>query len=153
MTLFKALTDMQFARNLTKVKLLLLLSFCTLMIFQLAVGFKDFDDYLIVFIFTLFLNDLHIKIRRPQTIHFQEERNKRFVMSVVFLFLFLLPFVIDAFNVSNGTRLNFYKLGFVLWAQVFLLDSFLQYKQTHSKKWLVFANTAVILIIIGAFVN
>ena len=92
-------------------------------------------------------------MRRPQSIHFQDERNKRFIMSVVFLFLFLLPFLIDAFNVSNGTRLNFYKLGFVLWAQVFLLDSFLQYKQTHSKKWLVFANTAVLLIIIGAFVN
>jgi hypothetical protein len=74
-------------------------------------------------------------------------------MSGVFLFMLVLPFAIDSMNVSNTTRLTISKLGFVLWAQVFLLDSFLQYKQTHSKQWLVFANTAVILIIIGAFVN
>ena len=49
MMIFKALSDMQFAKSLTKVKLMLLLSFCTLMIFQLMVGFKDFEDYLIIF--------------------------------------------------------------------------------------------------------
>ncbi len=73
-------------------------------------------------------------------------------MSVVFLILLSLPIFFDVFNVSNAMRLTIYKLGFVLWAQVFLLDSFLHYKETHSKQWLVFTNTALLLIIAGAFV-
>lgn len=135
------------------MKAVLLLSFSTLMLFQFLVGFRDFEDYLVVFIFVLFLNDLYFKIRRPQTIHFQEGRIKRLAMSAVFLVLFLLPFIFDSVNVSNATRLTLYKVGFVLWAQVFLLDSFLHYKQTHSKQWLVFANLAMLMIIIGAFVG
>lgn len=138
---------------MTKIKLVLLISFSTLMLFQFLIGFRDFEDYLVVFIFVLFLNDLYFKIKRPQTIQYQEERNKRLTMSVVFLALFLLPFVFDSVNVSDATRLTLYKLGFVLWAQVFLIDSFLHYKQTHSKQWLVFANLAVLMIIVGAFIN
>jgi len=138
---------------MTKVKLVLLMCFSILMLFQFLVGFRDFEDYLVVFIFVLFLNDLYFKIKRPQTIHFQEERLKRLAMSAVFLVLFLLPFIFDSVNVSNATRLTLYKLGFVLWAQVFLIDSFLHYKQTHSKQWLVFANLAMLMIIVGAFVG
>ncbi|MBC7539275.1 MAG: hypothetical protein H7281_10670 [Bacteriovorax sp.] len=108
---------------------------------------------MVVFIFVLFLNDLYFKIKRPQTIFFQEERIKRLAMSAVFLGLFLLPFIFDSVNVSNATRLTLYKLGFVLWAQVFLIDSFLHYKQTHSKQWLVFANLAMLMIIVGAFIG
>lgn len=80
------------------------------------------------------------------------ERIKRVIMSVVFLMLLSMPFIFDTLNVSNAMRLTIYKLGFVLWAQVFLLDSFLHYKETHSKQWLVFTNTALFLIIIGAFI-
>jgi hypothetical protein len=141
------------ARNLTKLKLGLLLSFIVLLLFQFIVGFREFEDYLIIFIFILFLNDLYYKLTKPQPLVFHEERMTRLIMSGVFLFLLVLPFAIDSMNVSNTTRLTISKLGFVLWAQVFLLDSFFQYKQTHSKQWLVFANAAVILIIIGAFVN
>ena len=123
------------------------------MLFQFLVGFRDFEDYLIVFIFILFLNDLYTKISRPHNVLFHEERVKRLLMSAVFLLLFLMPFAFDSFNVSDGMRLTCYKLGFVLWAQIFLLDSFIHYKETHSKQWLVFANTAAIMIIIGAFVS
>lgn len=150
LSLFKGFNIVQ---HLTKIKLVLLISFSTLMLFQFLVGFRDFEDYLVVFIFVLFLNDLYFKIRGSQNIQFQEERNKRLMMSIVFLVLLLLPFVFDSVNVSDSTRLTVYKLGFVLWAQVFLIDSFLHYKQTHSKQWLVFANMAVLMIIVGAFIG
>lgn len=153
MSLLRVFSGINFTRHMTKVKLVLLMCFSLLMLFQFLVGFRDFEDYLVVFIFVLFLNDLYFKIKRPQTIHFQEERLKRLAMSAVFLVLFLLPFIFDSVNVSNATRLTLYKLGFVLWAQVFLIDSFLHYKQTHSKQWLVFANLAMLMIIVGAFVG
>jgi hypothetical protein len=142
MSVLRAFSDIHFIRNMTRLKLVLLVSFSVLMLFQFLIGFRDFEDYLVVF-----------KIKRPQTLHFQEERIKRLAMSTVFLGLFLLPFIFDSVNVSNATRLTLYKLGFVLWAQVFLIDSFLQYKQTHSKQWLVFANLAMLMIIVGAFIS
>ncbi len=139
--------------KMPKLKLVLLISFSTLLLFQFLVGFRDFEDYLIVFIFILFLNDLYYKLIRPPHMNFREERLKRLIMSGVFLILLSMPFLFDSFNVSNAARLAIYKLGFVLWAQVFLLDSFLHYKQTHSKQWLVFAHTAALLLMIGAFVS
>ena len=138
---------------MTRLKLVLLISFSALMLFQSLVGFKNFDDYLVVFIFVLFLNDLYFKIKRPENNLFQSDRIKRLAMSGLFLGLFLLPFIFDSVNVSNTTRLTLYKLGFVMWAQVFLIDSFLQYKQTHSKQWLVITNLAMLFIIFGAFVG
>lgn len=138
---------------MTRIKLVLLLCFTVLMLLQFLIGFRDFEDYLVVFIFVLFLNDLYLKIKKPNNIQYSEERFIRLVMSVLFLLLFLLPFVFDSVNVSNATRLTLYKLGFVLWAQVFLIDSFMHYKETHSKQWLVFANLAVLMIVIGAFVT
>jgi hypothetical protein len=123
------------------------------MLFQFLIGFRDFDDYLVGFIFVLFLNDLYSKIKHPATVHNQNEHIKRHSMSIVFLVLFSLPFLFDSFNVSNDTRLTLYKLGFVLWAQVFLIDSYLHYRQTHSKQWLVFTSLAVLMILGGAFVH
>ncbi|MGZ3789626.1 MAG: hypothetical protein ACXVLQ_13945 [Bacteriovorax sp.] len=149
----KIMRNFPHVRNLTKLKLVLLISFSILLLFQFLVGFRDFEDYLVVFIFVLFLNDLYFKVTKPAHFVLHEERLTRLLMSGVFLVLFSLPFIFDSFNVSNAIRLAIYKLGFVLWAQVFLLDSFLHYKQTHSKQWLVFANTAVLMIIMGAFVN
>jgi hypothetical protein len=118
----------------------------------LIIGFKDFDDYLIAFIFILFLNDLYCKIRHPSLVSFHHEQFKRRVMSLIFLVLFSLPFLFDEFNISNQSRVAIYKLGFVLWGQVFLIDSFLHYKQTQSKQWLVFTSLAVLMIIGGAFI-
>jgi hypothetical protein len=138
--------------RLSKLKLVLLITFSILLLFQFLVGFRDFDDYLIVFIFVLFLNDLYYKIVRPTSLMHRDERFKRLMMSAVFFVLLLMPFVFDSLNVSNVIRLTIYKMGFVLWAQIFLLDSFLHYKQTHSMQWLVFTNTALLLIIVGAFV-
>lgn len=150
MSVLRVFNDIHLARNMTRLKMVLLVCFSVLMLFQFLIGFRDFEDYLIVFIFVLFLNDLYFKIKRPETI-LQNERIKRIIMSVVFLGLFLLPFIFDSVNISNETRLMLYKLGFVLWAQVFLLDSFLHYRQTHSKQWLVFANLAMLMIVVGAF--
>ncbi len=152
MSTIKILLTNNFTRNLTKIKLALLLSFCFLILFQSIVGFKDFDDYLIAFIFILFLNDLYCKIKHPSVVHLHQEQTKRRIMSLIFLILFSLPFIFDKFNISDQSRIAIYKLGFVLWGQVFLIDSFLHYKQTHSKQWLVFTSFAALMIIGGAFI-
>ncbi len=81
-----------------------------------------------------------------------DEKFKRSVMSVIFLILFMLPFVLDAYNVADSTRLFIYRVGFILWAQIFLLDAFAHYQQTQSKQWLIITNVAVVLIVIGAIV-
>ncbi len=139
--------------QLTAIKKLLLLAFSVLLFFQLLVGFVSFDDYLVIFVYALFLNDLYIKIKKPDLLYYQDERVKRSQMSFVFFVLFLLPFVFDAFNVTDVTRLFLYKIGFILWAQIFLLDAFMHYRQTNSKRWLIITNVAVLFIVMGSFVK
>ncbi len=142
--------------SMSRIKQFLLGIFTLMLLFQMAVGFRNFEDYLVIFVYVLFLNDLYFKIKKPQLDSIDEgpiDRRNRIIMSVVFLFLFTLPFLIDSYNVSNRSLLLFYKLGFVLWAQILLVDSYQHYKQTQSKKWLVFANTAVLLSVISAFVG
>ena len=139
--------------QLTRIKLALLLAFSVLMLFQFLIGFKSFDDYLIGFVFILFLNDLFIKLKKPDMIFYHDERIKRSIMSCIFLVLFTLPFLLDGFNVADSTRSFIYRLGFMLWAQVFLLDAFVNYRQTQSRKWLFITNMAALLIVFGAFVN
>jgi heme/copper-type cytochrome/quinol oxidase subunit 4 len=138
--------------QLTRIKLALLLSFSSLLLLQLLVGFESFDDYLIVFVYVLFLNDLYIKIKKPDMTFYHDERFKRSIMSIVFLVLFTLPFVLDAFNVADSSRMLIYRLGYMLWAQIFLLDAFVHYRQTQSRKWLIIANMAALFIVVGAFV-
>ena len=137
--------------HLTRIKLALLLAFSTLMLFQFLVGFSSFDDYLIGFVYILFLNDLYIKVKKPDLCFYHDERFKRSLMSIVFMLLFTLPFILDAFNVTDITRAFIYRLGFMLWAQIFLLDAFVQYRQTQSRNWLLVTNMAALLIIFGAF--
>jgi hypothetical protein len=149
MNVLKGLSGIQ----LTRIKLALLLAFSTLMLFQFFIGFKSFDDYLIAFVYILFLNDLFIKLKRPDMIFYHDERFKRSLMSLIFLVLFTLPFILDGFNVTDTTRLFIYRLGFVLWGQVFLLDAFMNYRQTQSRKWLLITNMAALFIVIGAFLN
>lgn len=149
MNVLKNLSGIQ----LTRIKLALLLAFSTLMMFQSLIGFKSFDDYLIVFVYVLFLNDLYIKLKKPDLCFYHDERIKRSLMSVIFLVLFSLPFILDVFNVTDVTRGLIYRLGFMLWAQIFLLDAFVQYRQTQSRNWLLITNMAALLIIIGAFAN
>lgn len=149
MNALKGLSGIQ----LTRIKLALLLAFSTLMIFQFFVGFKSFDDYLIGFVYILFLNDLYIKLKRPDLIYYHDERVKRSVMSFIFLVLFTLPFLLDGFGVTDTTRSFIYRIGFMLWAQVFLLDAFVNYRQTQSKKWLVITNMAALFIVVGAFIS
>lgn len=149
MNVLKNLSGIQ----LTRIKLALLLAFSTLMIFQFFIGFKSFDDYLIAFVYILFLNDLYLKLKHPDMIFYHDERVKRSMMSLVFLVLFTLPFLLDGFNVTDSMRSFIYRIGFMLWAQVFLLDAFVNYRQTHSRKWLLITNMAALFIVIGAFVN
>jgi hypothetical protein len=136
----------------TRIKLVLLLAFSLLILFQFFIGFSSFDDYLIGFVYILFLNDLYIKVKRPETNFYNEDRVKRIRMSLIFAVLFSMPFALDAFNVTDETRAFFYRLGFIIWAQIFLLDAFVNYRQTHSKKWLLFTNIAALFIVIGAFI-
>lgn len=149
MSILNGLTNIQ----LTKIKFLLLASFSFLMVSQFFIGFKSFDDYLIIFVYALFLNDLVTKLKKTERISLQNERTKRSVMSILFLILLSLPFFLDAFNVADSARLFIYRLGFILWSQIFLLDAFVNYKETRSKKWLLITNMAVLFIVMGAFVN
>ena len=139
--------------QLTRIRLALLLAFSILMSFQLLIGFESLEDYLIAFVYVLFLNDLFVKLKRPNFISHHEEKIKRSVMSLLFLVLFTLPFVLDGMNVTNSARSFIYRLGFMLWAQIFLLDAFVHYRQTQSRKWLLITNMAALLIVFGAFVN
>ena len=127
------------------------MAFSLLLLLQALIGFQSFEDYLIGLVYILFLNDLYIKIKRTDLTHFNNERMKRSVMSVLFLVLFLMTFLLDELNVTNTVRLYIYKLGFMLWAQIFLLDAFINYRQTQQKSWLIITNVAVRLIVFGAF--
>lgn len=149
MNVLKNLSGIQ----LTRIKLALLLAFSTLLLFQFFIGFVSFEDYLIGFVYILFLNDLYIKVKKPDLIFYHDERIKRSFMSLIFLVLFFLPFLLDAFNFNDTTRTFIYRLGFMLWAQVFLLDAFVNYRQTQSKQWLLITNMAALMIVIGAFIN
>lgn len=137
--------------QLTRIKFVLLMAFSLLLLLQALIGFQSFEDYLIGLVYILFLNDLYIKIKRTDLSHFNNERMKRSVMSVLFLVLFLMTFLLDELNVTNAVRLYIYKLGFMLWAQIFLLDAFINYRQTQQKSWLIITNMAVLLIVFGAF--
>jgi hypothetical protein len=137
--------------QLTRIKFALLMAFSLLLLLQTLIGFQSFEDYLIGLVYILFLNDLYIKIKRTDLSHFNSERMKRSVMSVLFLVLFLMTFLLDELNVTNAVRLYIYKLGFMLWAQIFLLDAFINYRQTQQKSWLIITNMAVLLIVFGAF--
>lgn len=137
--------------QLTRIKLVLLMAFSLLLLLQALIGFQSFEDYLIGLVYILFLNDLYIKIKRTDLSHYNNERMKRSVMSVLFLVLFLMTFLLDELNVTNAVRLYIYKLGFMLWAQIFLLDAFINYRQTQQKSWLIITNMAVLLIVFGAF--
>lgn len=141
--------------GLTRIRLALLISFSLLMLWQLLVGFVSFDDYLIGFVYVLFLNDLYMKLKHPEILFNMDNdgtlknRNK---MSLIFLILFTLPFLLDVWNISDGVRMFLYKIGFILWGQVFLLDAYLNYKQTKSYQWLGITVTAVLIIIVGSIV-
>lgn len=135
----------------SKVRLLLFFSFILMFLLQLFYGFQYLDDYLVVFIFILFLNDQTMKYKHPEKISSEvNDQRMRKVMTILFLILFSVPVLLDHYNVSQEIQLFLYKMGFILWAQVFLVDAFFHYKETHSKRWLIFANTAVAITIIGA---
>ena len=134
-------------KHISAVKKLLLLNFILLLLFQIFIGFKEIDDYLVIFIFALFLNDLYFKLTKPELNLLKEAKSKRKFMTIFLVILILVPVLFEVFNVKNGTQSFVCKVGLLLWAQAFLLDSFLHYKQTRSKKWLLFTNIGGIFII------
>jgi hypothetical protein len=136
--------------HLTRIKFALLFAFSLLLVLQALVGFQSFEDYLIGLVYILFLNDLYIKVKRSDP-SVGQERVKRSVMSIIFVVLFSMTFLLDELNVTNSIRLYLYKLGFMLWAQIFLLDAFVNYRQTQQKSWLIITNMAVLLVVFGAF--
>ncbi len=136
--------------QLTRIKFALLFAFSLLLVLQTLIGFQSFEDYLIGLVYILFLNDLYIKVKRSD-LSLSQERVKRSVMSIIFVVLFSMTFLLDELNVTNSMRLYLYKLGFMLWAQIFLLDAFVNYRQTQQKSWLIITNMAVLLVVFGAF--
>jgi hypothetical protein len=137
----------------SKVRVSLLLSFVFLISYQIVTGFNLFEDYLLALIFVLFLNDQFLKIKSPRKIQLDDsEVRTRNAVSLVIILILCLPFILEFFNVKQEVEFFIYKLGFILWAQIFLLDAFYHYRETHSKKWLLFANTAMFLIVFGAFI-
>jgi hypothetical protein len=133
--------------HLSAIKKLLLLNFLLLLIFQIVVGFKDLDDYLVIFVFVLFLNDLYFKLNKPMPTIIHEEKRKRIWVSMFLLLLILTPFLVEYFHVKSTTQLFICKVGLILWSEIFLLDTFLKYRQTQSRKWLLFANLGGIFVL------
>jgi hypothetical protein len=134
-------------RHLSAVKKLLLINFIMLLLFQIVIGFKELDDYLVILVFALFLNDLYFKLTKPDSVLYQEKKIKRIGMSLFLCLVISIPLMFELFHVRGVNQLFICKLCFILWAQIFLLDSFFHYKETHSKRWLVFTNLAGIFVL------
>lgn len=134
-------------QHLSAVKKLLIMNFVLLLTFQIFVGFKDLDDYLVIFVFALFLNDLYFKLTKPAVILFKENKARRLWMSLFLLLIILMPFAFESLNIKSSTQSFIGKVGLILWAQAFLLDSFLHYRETNSKRWLLFTNVGGIFIL------
>lgn len=139
-----------------KVRFLLLASFVVLFLMQIFLGIKELEDFLVVLIFALFMNDFIFKYRHPETLTIAEltdaEKIKRKKMTMLLALVMSMPFVLDFFKVSSGSQTLIYKIALILWAQAFLIDTFLNYRETHSKKWLLFSQAAAMLLLFIAFV-
>jgi hypothetical protein len=120
------------------------------MVFQFIVGFRELDDYLLIFIFALFLNDLYFKLSRSNSLAQSSKSRNRLWMTLFLILLLLVPVLFDFFHVKNNTQIFISKVSLILWAQIFLLDSFLHYRETSSKKWLLFTNIGGIFIVFFA---
>ena len=55
-----------------KVRFLLLASFVVLFLIQIFLGIKELEDFLVVLIFALFMNDFIFKYRHPETLTIAE---------------------------------------------------------------------------------
>lgn len=111
-------------KHISAVKKLLLLNFILLLLFQIFIGFKEIDDYLVIFIFALFLNDLYFKLTKPELNLLKEAKSKRKFMTIFLVILILVPVLFEVFNVKNGTQSFVCKVGLLLWAKLFYLIHF-----------------------------
>lgn len=118
------------------------------------IGIKEIEDLLVIVIFFLFINDVVYKYRHPnsnldQSLT-QEERSLRKKVTWVLFVIMLLPTLLEIFNLSSSTKELVFKIAFILWAQVFLVDAVLNYKATHLKKWLLYSHTAAVIVLVFA---
>jgi hypothetical protein len=114
--------------NRAKLLLPAVFSFILMFLLQLFYGFQYLDDYLVVLIFILFLNDQTMKYKHPEKISSEvNDQRMRKVMTILFLILFSVPVLLDHYNISQEIQLFLYKMGFILWAQVFLVESLERY--------------------------
>lgn len=132
-------------------RLCLVLSFGILFLTQLFFGIRELEDFLVVIIFLLFVNDVFYKYKNPDSITQKpvsdEERTLRRKMTWVLFAVMFLPIILDTFNISVQGQSLIFKISFILWAQVFLIDAVLNYKATHLKKWLLYSQTAAVIVL------
>lgn len=138
--------------NMTR--LCLILSFLILLMTQIFMGIKELEDFLVIVIFLLFVNDVIYKYRNPDTITLKPmsdaEKKLRKKMTWILFIVMMFPIILDLFKVSVQGQSLIFKVVFILWAQVFLIDSVLHYRETHLKKWLLYSQTAAMIVIVFA---
>lgn len=141
-----------FNYRMNMTRLCLILSFLILFFTQLFMGVRELEDFLVIVIFLLFVNDVIYKYKNPDAITQKpvsdEERNLRKKMTWVLFAIMLFPIILDLFKIGVQGQSLIFKIAFILWAQVFLIDAVLNYKATHLKKWLLYSQTAAMLVLV-----
>lgn len=140
--------------RLNMTRICLILSFVILLFTQLMIGIKELEDFLVIVIFLLFVNDVIYKLRHPDTLTLKPmsdaEKSLRRKMTWILFVIMFFPIVLDFFQVSVQGQSLIFKIVFILWAQVFLIDSVLNYRETHMKKWLLYSQTAAMIVLVFA---
>ncbi len=136
----------------SKLKAVLFLSFFILIALQSVIGFKQFEDYLLILIFILFANDQYAKFKHSNDPFYNDSDDKkvRLIFSMFLLMFFIISLIFESVRLNQESEVLLFKIFFILWGQVFLLDTVQCYKNSHKKTWLVFSSTAMFLIIFTA---
>lgn len=117
-------------------------------------GVRELEDFLVIIIFFLFVNDVIYKYRHPDTLTLKPmsdaEKSLRRKMTWILFAVMMFPIALDLFKVSVQGQSLIFKVVFILWAQVFLIDSVLNYRETHLKKWLLYSQTAAMIVLVFA---
>ncbi len=141
-----------FNYRMNMTRLCLFFSFVILFLSQLFMGVQELEDFLVIIIFLLFVNDVVYKYKSPDSVTQKplsdEEKNIRRKMTWILFSVMLLPIVLDLFKISVQGQSIIFKVAFILWAQVFLIDAVLNYKATHLKKWLLYSQTAAMIVLV-----
>jgi len=136
----------------SKLRAVLMMSFFVLIALQSVIGFKQFEDYLLILIFILFANDQYIKFKHSTdpTYNDSDDKKIRLIFSMFLFAFFIASLVFESVRLNQQAEVLLFKIFFILWGQVFLLDTVQCYKASHKKTWLVFSSTAMFLIVFAA---